>query len=290
MPPASEPSAADVAAVATAIGLPQATPPAAPAAPAQPAPAQPQPAAPAQPAPAAPADPFAAFTQPAPAAEPAAPAQPPAQPTEPAAPQPSQPVEPAQPAPVTPAPAPAEPTYQSYEDYMKSVLEGVPAPPATPDPDKVNPDDPAAIKGFFDELINTVKEQVRSETTRNSAIQASERRLWDEAFEKYGSLRTNKNLRDMVHNIRMGYFQRSVAITPTQAADKLLESLGQQYKQGVADSAVVTSIENVQPQGGGTGEPVATNLDKTAALTAVQTGGETALAAILDQEIKAGRL
>lgn len=270
MPPTSEPTPADIAAVAQAINEP--APVATPVAPPQAAPqpqaqpqAQPQPQAPAQPA--EPSDPFAQF------------AQPQEQPTEPI-----QPAEPAQPQ------EQPKNDYQSYEDYMNEVLKDVPQIQDTPDPNSVSPDDPESLKKFFDDLVNTAVQKASAEVARKSAVQAKERALWDEAFDKYGSIKTNKNLRDMVHNIRIGYFNRGIAITPKQAADKLLESLGNQYKQGVADNQVVTTIENVQPTAGGSGAPATTTLDRKEMLTAVQDGGEVALAEILDAQIKAGKL
>lgn len=302
MQPNSEPTPTDVAAVQAHLsGSPAPTPQPAPQ------PAQMQPEAPTpQPAPTQQtSDPFASLFASEP--EPTQPTQPtePAQPTQqPAEPAPTQPTEVAQPTqPQEPAPQqtfqPAAPAidrsqpqddYQSYDDYMKQVMAGVPEAPNSPDPEKVNPDDPAAIKGFFDELVNTAVTRAQAETARKSAIQTSEKRLWDAAMDKYGTLKTNKQLRDTVHAVRMGYFNRGIALTPTQAAEKLLEGLGSQYRQGMADSQVVTTYEQVQPAGGGSAAPVATSLDKENALTSVQSGGETALAEILDQEIKAGRL
>lgn len=262
-----------------------------------PTPAPAQTPAPVEPAPAAPAEPVDPFTslfaqepsQPAPT-EPAAPAS---TPTEPAAPvpEPSQPVEPT-PAPnpePAPTPEPEAPKYETYEEYVARVTQGLPKEPEQPDPSKINPDDPAAIKKFFDDLVNTAVQKATAQTQRSAAIQTSERKLWDAAFEKYGSLRTNKDLRDMVHSIRMSNFHKGIALTPTQAADKLLSALKSQYKQGMADNQVVTSIEAVQPNAGG-GTPVATSLDKDSVLSAVQTGGETALASHLDQMIKDGKL
>lgn len=290
MQPNSEPTPADIAAVAESIT------PTAPAAPTSPAP-QMQPDAPvSQPAPSqSQTDPFTTLfaSEPAPteatAPAEATPATEPSQPTSPTSQQlptqqpVNQPVEPAVSA------SPPVDDYQTYEEYMAETLKGVPETPVAPDPSKISEDDPEAIKNFFDELVNTAVNRATSETSRKSAIQTRERQLWDESFDKFGSLRTNKPLRDMVHSIRMGYFQRGQAITPTQAADKLLSSLGNQYQKGVADSQVVTTIENVQPAGGNSGAPVPTTLDKDSALSAVQDGGEAALAQILDAQIKAGK-
>jgi len=302
MQPNTEPTPQDLAMVNAALGTtPQPAPQApAPVAPEPQAPApqmQPEPVTP-QPSPTSqPLDPFAAFaTQPT---EPVAPQ--PTQPTEPTPnPQPQQPVEPSQPAPVQP-PAPQAPAipdqsaqgapqYQTYEEYMAAVTDGLGDTPAMPDPAKIDPENPEAIKTFFDELINTAVQRAEQSVGRKQAVQDQERKLWDASFEKYGTLRTNKGLRDMVHNIRMGHFHRGIAITPLQAADKLIESLGHERRAGAADSAVITTIENVQPAGGGTGQPVPTTLDKDSTLLAVQTGGEAALAEVLDARIKAGQL
>lgn len=229
-----------------------------------------------------PYDPFAALMQPA---EPVAPT--PAQPTEVTpTPQPQQPVEPAQPtAPAQPAP----PAYQSSDDYIASVTQGVPKAPDMPDPANVNPDDPEAISKFFGDLFATAEQRFEANYERKMAIRNAEKSAWDDAFDKYGSLRSNKELRDMVHNIRYSNFTRGVAMTPTQAADQLVTALRQQHARGVADNQVISTIESVQPTGGQS-TPVATTLDKDAALTAVQTGGETALASILEARINAGQI
>lgn len=305
MPPATEPSPADVAAVdahlnnqPAPVATPPATPQATPAPAQQPAQPTPQPAPTSQPA----GDPFESLFATPPATPPAAPpttppaTPPPSQPTEPVpTPQPQQPVETPQPTPapgtvVEPTATPPEDNYETYEDYMKSVVGDLDTAPQLPDHSKIAPDDEAGIKNFFDDLVNTAVARAKQETARTNAIQVKERTLWDAAFDKYGSLRTNKNLRDMVHNIRMGHFQKGIAITPTQAADKLLDALKAEHQRGVADNTVVTTIESTQPQGGGSGQPVPTTLDKETVLTAVQTGGETALASYLDTEIKAGRM
>lgn len=289
MQPNSQPTPADVASVdAFLTGQPQAEPQVQP----QMQPEQPTPqAAPTQ----APTDPFASLfaSEPAEPTTPTEPATPPTQPTQPTEPTPqpteSTPTEP-QPAPQVEQPqvAPTE-EYETYDQYMARVTANVPQAPTQPDPESVDPNDPQAIKGFFDELVNTAVQRAQSETARSSAVQNAERQAWDDAFNKYGSLKDNKQLRDTVHTIRMGYFQRGVALTPTQAADKLLESLGHERRAGAAGAQVVTTYEQVQPNGGGSGAPIPTELDTKNTLEAVQTGGETALAEILDAQIKNGK-
>lgn len=278
MQPNSEPTPADIASVAAHLGAPE------PVAPVQEAPApQMQPEAPvSQPAPTQqPTDPFATLFASEPVA-PVAPVEPPSQPLEPVAPvTPQTPTEPI---------APVTSEYETYEEYMDKVMANVPEAPTRPDPSTIDPDDPNAIKGFFDEMFDSARKQFESDSARKDAIKSSEKQLWDSAMDKYGTLRKNKELRDMVHNIRMANFQRGVAMTPTQAADKLISALQGQYQKGIADNQVVTTYENVQPTGGQTGQALPTTNDTKTILERVQTGGETALADILDAEIKAGRL
>ncbi len=247
-------------------------------------------------------DPFATFGQ---AVEPGVQQvqQPqPTQPTEPPTPQPQQPVEPTQPTPqgqpqqqpgqiAQQAQPQQQPTQQTetYEQYLDRVLQGLPEAPAQPDPSTVNPEDPEAIKNFFDTLMTTAEQRFEANYARKQAIQNAEKQLWEQAFDKYGSLRSNRQLRDMVHAIRRNEFQKGNAITPTQAAETLLVALQGQYQQGVADNQVVTTIESVQPQGGGT-TTVPTTMDADKALLAVQTGGEQALAQVLEQKMQAGQM
>lgn len=288
-----EPNANDVAAVSQMLGeqpAPVAQPVAQPVAPqvAQPqAPAQQQPTAPVeQPAPSSqPQDPFSQLFQPAPV-EPTAPVAQPqtTQPTEPQTPQPQQtPVEPTQPS------TPSQPQYQTFDEYMAEVTASTGDPAPLPDVSKINPEDEEGIKGFFDELVNTAVERAQQSVQQSTVIQNRERELWDVAFDKYGSLKGNKPLRDMVHTIRMGEFNKGVAITPLQAADRLLDALKAEHQRGVSDNQVITTIQEVQPNGGG-GQPVATTTDMDNVLASVQSGGETALAAYLDSQVKAGNL
>lgn len=295
-----EPTAQDVNAVSAMLGeqpapqapapqpqapAPQPEPTPAPQAPAQQQPAQPTPQA----APTAqPLDPFSAFAQPQPQPAPQQEPIQPAQPTEPT-PQPQQPVEPQPTPPVQPAPQPQGEQFQSFDDYMASVTEGIGEPVQTPDPSKIDPNDEAGISKFFDDLVETAVKKAEQNIRKDNAIQNSERQLWEGAFSKYESLRGNKQLRDLVHSIRMGEMQRGIAITPTQAADRLLATMQSQYNQGVADNQVVTTIQQVQPNGGGSA-PVQTTQTTENVLTAIQHGGEEALAAYLDGEVKAGRI
>lgn len=301
-----EPSAQDVNAVAQAMGQ---TPPQAPqplqqppAPTPQPSPQsqqqeyqQPQSPQPTQEPTQAPTDPFASFAPQAPQQ----PAEPTYQPSEPGT-QPQQPQAPQ--APIHPE-TPAAPQYQpqpqtqpeaqpqspmTVDAYLDGIFGELPSEPSMPDPSKVDPDSPEGIQQFFTDLMTTAEKRFEAKHARNSAIQAAEKKAWEDAFDKYGSLRSNTKLRDMVHAIRMNEFNKGVAITPTEAAERLLGVMQQQYQKGVADNQVVTTIEQTQPTGGSS-QQMPTTVDADNALRAVQTGGEQALAQILDQQIKAGR-
>lgn len=284
-----EPSAQDIAAVSQAMGeQPQQQPPAPAPQPSpqsqpqtQPQHQQPQSPQPTQP----PADPFSAFAQPTqPPVEPAQQPTQPTQPTEPAQPQapPTQPQE----QPTQPQTPPQQPDQLTVDQYMKEVFGDMPEIPGLPDASKVNPDSPESVQQYFDDLMTTAEKRFEAKYNRNQAVQNAEKKAWEDAFDKYGSLRSNGQLRDMVHAIRMNEFNRGVAITPTQAAERLLGALQQQYQRGVADNQVVTTIEQTQPVGGGS-TSVPTTMDADKSLLAVQQGGEEALAQILDAQFKA---
>lgn len=271
-----EPSAQDVASVQAAMGSQ-------PAPQQQPEPVSQQPTPSQQPAEQSPpaqqeqsSDPFAQFAnqQPTP--------QPTPQPAEPTPAQ--QPTEPQQPAQQQPTPQPApQPQEKTYQQYLEEAMKDVPQIPTAPDASQVNPDDAASVKGFFDDLMATAEKRFEANFTQKQAVQNLENRLWNEAFEQYGTLKDNSNLRDMVQAIRMAEFQKGNAMTPKQAAQRLLSSFQQQYQQGVTDSQVQTRIEQVQPTGGGSTQ-VATNYDAQSMLESVQTGGEDALVAALSQK------
>lgn len=291
-----EPSAQDIAAVAAAMGgQPAPTQPVQPTQPqAQPTqpqqqPAQPTPQQTPSQQPTQPTDPFAElFSQPQQQpTQPTQPAQPTQQASEPfQAPQAQQvqPVAQPQVQPVQPV-QPEAPQTQTYEQYIESVLKGLPEAPAQPDPTKVDPNSEEAIGKFFTDLMTTAEQRFEANYARKMAIQNSERQLWDDAFSKYASLKENPQLRDMVHAIRMAEFKKGFALTPAQAADRLVGALRNQYQKGVADNQVVTTIEQTQPNGGN-GTSVTTTMDSDKALLAVQTGGETALAQILDAQFR----
>lgn len=262
--------------------------------------------------------------------QPTEPTQQPTQPTEPVAPptpQPQQPTEPSQPAQpnqsnepgdpfatlftqeaVQPTPPQqpaqlqqtaqptAQPTqpngedYQSFDDYIKSITGEPQQQPNTPNLAELNQDDPQAIQQFFEQWGESIYQRATSDVRREFALRAKEEQVWNEAFEKYPSIKSNKNLRDMIHNIRMGSFNRGVAMTPVQAAEQLLKGMNMQYRQGMADQQVQTTIQSTQPNGGGGVEVIPQQPGGNTSLVQAAQGNEADLVAALDAQIKAGNL
>ena len=287
-----EPSAEDILAVSQVVDQPAAQPTASTAQPVAAPTAQPTQSVAETPTTEPVNDPFAAFAaEPTQSTEPTQPT--PAVPTEPIPAVPTEvaqtPTQPAAPvaAPVAqPVAAPTEPSIPTADEYIESIFDGLPEMPAAPDASQVNADSAEDIQSFFDNLMATAEKRFEANYARKQAIQTAEKRAWDSAFAKYPSLQSNAKLRDMVHAIRMSAFNKGQALSPTQAAENLLAALGAQYRKGVADNQVQTTITSVQPQGGGS-TAIPTTLDSDNTIKAVQEGGEAALAEVLDKILKA---
>jgi len=190
-------------------------------------------------------------------------------------------------APVAPVQQPQE-TQQSYEERVNNYLKQIPEPAPIPDISKYNGDNDEDVQKFFADFSQSIISQLEQKNERARAVQTMETEVWEEAFKKYPSLRTNKVMRDTVHTIRTGNHVQGKYITPTQAADTFLQGLNQQYNQGVVDSQVQQRIEQVQPMGGQTNAPVQM-VSKNDELLAVQEGGEEALTQILANRFNSGQ-
>lgn len=275
----SEPSSSDIAAVNEFMG---GTPAPQPVQQEQPV-AQPQ-AQPAESQPQAQVDPFESYVPPAPVEAVAPPANP--QPVEA-----QQPVQPAQPQAAS-QPQEQAPQYQSFDDYMKSVMAGLPSEEEAaqaPKLEDINQDDPLAIQQFFSDWGKAIREETINEIRRETRIQDAERAGWDEAMVAFPSLRSRPGLRDMVHNIRMGEFAKGIAMTPKQAAERLVKELRLDYRQGMTDSQIQTTIQQTQPLGGN-GVEVIPQSQGTANLSAAAADSEAALVDALQVMIQDGKL
>lgn len=241
---------------------------------------QPAPAAPAAPAPQAP-EPAPAPAAPEPGVSLAPPTPPPADPNP--APQPA-PVGDPQPAPTPAAPAPAEPQYKSYEDYLESFEVKADNLPELPTPGAVPKDDDGTeLAKFFQDFAASIEQrtlaQAEAQRTSQERLQSTEKQLWDEAIGKYEQLKEPR-LRDLVHSVRVGYFNRGEAITPSQAAEVLIGELNRNYQNGVSDQNTQVTIQASQPLNGG-GNPPAQPAVNQNSLTAIQQPGQLGMDAAI---------
>jgi len=196
--------------------------------------------------------------------------QTPANPTEQA--QPTQPIEPTTPvAPVQPQQqtpvTPTQPT-QTYEEYVNSLMQDIPD-VDLPKPSDVPENDPDALVKFFDDFGQKIVEKAQNEAARNNRFQQIEAQAWRDAFTKYPELQKNQQLRDTIHNIRVGAFAQGNSLSPTQVADGFFGTIGQEYKRGVNDTNVQTRTVEAQPLNGGGVTPPAPTVN----YEALQDGG-----------------
>lgn len=208
----------------------------------------------------------------------------------------AQPQQQLQPQPETGAPAPAQqpqpaptPTQQSYEEYVNSIMSTIPEPTPVPKLEDVDTNSLEDVENYFANLKKSIVEEVDISNRRKEAVIRVEQAGWEEAISQYPSLRSNKGLRETIQAIRIGKQNQNVFLSPLQAAQELLNTMGQNYQQGIVDNQVHTTIESVQPMGGGS-QAVAPIANKDEENRAVEVGGEIALQQILANRINNGLL
>lgn len=149
-----------------------------------------------------------------------------------------------------------------YDAYLDSLISQNTKPaeeikvPTAPTAEQLESDDQALTK-FFGELVDTAVQKALNEGQKQTTIREAEQRAWNDVFGKYPEIKDSKGLRDTIHNIRVGAYQRGQALSPLQVADQLIGDLHEQYKKGVNDTNVTTTIRDSQPLGGGTQAPTA---------------------------------
>lgn len=184
-------------------------------------------------------------------------------------------------------PQPQTPHYQSYDEYMSGLLgeqEEVQIPKVT---DIQNPDDPESINNFFGDAFDKISQKVMQQVQQQMTIRNSEQRLWNEAMDEYPSLK-NPQVRNIVHAVRMQALQNGTMMTPSQAAESIINIAGNQYRQGIADSQVQTTYTQVQPTTNGASQPVQQKPSAADQARMIEQGGADALAQILQQRIDEG--
>lgn len=224
----------------------------------------------------------------------------PEQPVEQPAEQPAQPAEqPTPAAPENPTEQPAAPEAEQpqkpeekpldYDAYLDSLIndavQGEIKMPEIPTNETLQSDEKALTK-FFEDLVDTAAQKSKAEVTREQVIRDAERKAWDETFVKYPELKDSKELRDTIHTLRIGAYQRGQALSPIQVADKYIGDIRNAYKRAVNDTNVQTTVRDSQPIGGGTQAPKAQGVD----YASLHHGGDAAAVNELTKLIEQGRI
>lgn len=196
---------------------------------------------------------------------------------------PAAPADPNAPAP-TPAPAPAP--KMTYDQYLDSLVGDI-KPVELPKPTDVPADDPDGLVKFFDDFGDKIIQRVTQEQEKATRVQTAEATAWKDAFTKYPEIESNAELRGIVHNIRMGAFQRNENMSPTEAADQLVQTLHNEYRKGQNDERVTTTVVASQPLGGA-GQPAPQGA--TVNYEALHTGGRAEAVNQLEALIRDGKI
>lgn len=114
--------------------------------------------------------------------------------------------------------------------------------------------DPSALAGTINQSIAAAEERATARASQVYQEQRAEERSWDKAYEKYPDLKTNKELRDLVHNSRIGEVTnllsktqdvKSVKLpTPSQIADKLFKHMGTAKSEGMKQATENVVVQN----------------------------------------------
>ena len=211
--------------------------------------------------------------EPAPAAEQPQPAQGEQQPT-----QPQSSVEPA-------APAQEEPKkdYDAYLDELIGKANSQPVEIKMPTEEDFQRDE-KALENFFTGLVDTAVQRAQEASQRQSVIKEAETNAWNDVFAKYPEIKESKQLRDTIHNIRIGAYQRGQSMSPTEVADQLIGELHREYKKGVNDTNVQTTVRSSQPIGGGSRQQPSVGVD----FAKLQDGGRNAAVSELEKLMSQG--
>lgn len=219
-----------------------------------------------------------------PAVQPTEP-QPQANPQEPAPqPNPQAPQNPQNPQPTQQAPQENKPQL-TYDEYLDSLTKDI-KPIEMPKPTDVNKDDPDGLVKFFEDYEQKILEKARQENQKQAIVQSAERQAWGEVFTKYPEIQNNTDLRDTIHNIRMGAYSRGQSLSPIQVADALVGTLHKEYKKGVNDTNVQTRVVDSQPLNGGGQPPQQAQVN----YEALQSGGEQEAVRQLEALMASGKL
>lgn len=113
--------------------------------------------------------------------------------------------------------------------------------------------DPNQLAGAINQRIAQAEQNASARAQQIYAEQEAEKGLWDKAYDKYPDLKTDKELRHLVHQARIGEATdllsrsndpNSVKLpTPSQVAQKLFNRIGTAKTQGMAQANTNTQIQ-----------------------------------------------
>lgn len=222
--------------------------------------------------------------QPAPAPQPDPAPQPEPAPTNQETPPQPTPQTPPAPQP-TPDPTPDPNKSQSFDDYLASLTKDIEV-PELPKATDVKGDDPESLDKFFTEFGDKIVERALSKVQQGEVVKQAEARAWNDVFTKYPEVKENQQLRDTIHNIRLGAYARGQSLSPVEVADQLVGTLHGEYKRGVNDTNVQTKVQESQPLGGGTPAPAAPSIN----YEALQDGGINEATKQIEALMAAGKI
>jgi hypothetical protein len=113
--------------------------------------------------------------------------------------------------------------------------------------------DPNALAGAINQQIASAEQRAVARAQQGFNEQRAEDQAWNRAYEKYPQLRSDKELRALVHQARLGEVTdmlsrsqdpRSVKLpTPSQIAGKLFKYMGTAKQEGMQQATTNTVIQ-----------------------------------------------
>lgn len=113
--------------------------------------------------------------------------------------------------------------------------------------------DPNLLASAINQQVNSAAESARIAARNEYQEQRTEERNWEKAYEKYPELKTNKDLRDLVHRARLGEVTdllsktrdpQSIKLpTPGQVAERFFKQIGTAKQEGMKQATENTVIQ-----------------------------------------------
>lgn len=98
----------------------------------------------------------------------------------------------------------------------------------------------------FNQAVNQKIQEAIAVSTQTIRLELQEKQEWDKAIAAYPELKSDSNLRNLVHQLRAGSVIESNGqkyLSPKQAADRLMKIRGQAVAEGVKQAQTNTRIQ-----------------------------------------------